>query len=365
MFIKKGNPFLNRFCALLPLLTATPALAQTVVGAKPAMPAVDASAAPANDTAALAPKLSNPVAAAQTVNADPAKTVVDAPAAPADDTAALAPKLSNPVAAAQTVGANPAITVVDAPAAPADDTAALALKLSNPVAALISVPFQFNFDGDIGPKVAGERKGERITLNIQPVVPISLNSDWNMISRTIVPVVWQNDIIPGSGSQFGLGDTVQSLFFSPAVPKGAIWGVGPVLLVPTGSDDLLSGRKWGGGPTGVVLKQMGTITVGALANHIWSFAGNSARNDISTTYANPFISNALKSGFTYGLAADITYDWKGDRWTMPVSISASQVRKIGGQLVSIGGGLRYYAVANETSPHGFAGRFVVALLFPN
>jgi hypothetical protein len=256
--------------------------------------------------------------------------------------------------------ADPSITA----AKPADDAAALALKLANPIAALISVPLQTNFDGDIGPRVNGERQGERITLNIQPVIPISLNSDWSMISRTILPVVWQNNIVPGAGSQFGLGDTVQSLFFSPAVPKGAIWGVGPVLLVPTGTDPLLSGGKWGGGPTGVVLKQLGTVTVGGLANHIWSFAGNSARNDISTTFVNPFISNALKSGFTYGLSADITYDWKGDRWTMPVSLTASQVTKIGGQLVSIGGGLRYYVVSNDYAPHGFAGRFAVTLLFP-
>jgi hypothetical protein len=284
---------------------------------------------------------------------------------------ALLPLLAAAPALAQ--AANPAITtaaaaeaktVASAPAEPKDDAASLALKLANPVAALISVPLQMNFDGDIGPKVAGERQGERISLNIQPVIPIRLNSDWNMISRTILPVVWQNNIIPGSGSQFGLGDTVQSLFFSPAVPRGAIWGVGPVLLVPTGTDPLLSGGKWGGGPTGVVLKQLGTVTIGGLANHIWSFAGNSARNDISTTFVNPFISNALKSGFTYGLVADITYDWKGDRWTMPVSFTASQVTKIGGQLVSIGGGLRYYAVANEFSPHGFAGRFTVTLLFP-
>lgn len=249
-------------------------------------------------------------------------------------------------------------------ARPAADAAALALQLANPVAALISVPLQMNFDGDIGPLVNGERRGERITLNIQPVVPIRLNSDWNMISRTILPVVWQNNIVPGASSQFGLSDTVQSLFFSPAVPKGAIWGVGPVFLVPTGTDPLLSGGKWGAGPTGVVLKQLGSWTVGALANHIWSFGGNSARNDISSSFANPFISNAMKSGFTYAAVADISYDWKSDRWTVPVSVTASQVTKIGGQLVSIGGGLRYYVVSNENAPHGFAGRFSVTLLFP-
>ena len=253
----------------------------------------------------------------------------------------------------------------ETPAVASSGSAAdLALKLSNPIAALISVPFQTNFDGDIGPKIAGSRAGERITLNVQPVVPIALDAEWNMISRTIVPFVWQNNVAPGAGSQFGLGDTVQSLFFSPSKPGGAIWGVGPVLLVPTGTDDLLSGRKWGAGPTGVILKQMGTVTIGALGNHIWSVAGNSARGDISATFANPFITNAMKSGFTYGVAADITYDWKADRWTMPVSFTASQVTQLGGQLVSIGGGLRYYAIANDASPHGFAGRFAVTLLFP-
>ena len=193
---------------------------------------------------------------------------------------------------------------------------------------------------------------------------IGIDAEWNMISRTIVPLVWQNDIVPGAGSQFGLGDTVQSPFFSPAVPKNVIWGVGPVLLVPTGTDPLLSGGKWGVGPTGVLLKQFGPWTVGVLANHIWSFAGNSSRNDLSTTFANPFITKASKSGFTYGVAADITYDWQGDRWTMPVSFTASQITRIGGQLVSVGGGLRYYAVSHDNAPHGFAGRFTLTLLYP-
>lgn len=248
--------------------------------------------------------------------------------------------------------------------APADDAAALAQKLSNPVAALISVPFQFNFDGDIGPKVNGEREGSRITLNTQPVIPISLNADWNMISRTIVPLIWQDRIVPAAGSQFGLGDTVQSLFFSPARPGGMIWGAGPVLLLPTGTDDLLSGRKWGVGPTAVVLKQMGPWTVGGLANHIWSFAGTRARSDVSATYVNPFVSYATKSAFTVTLAADVNYDWTGKNWVVPVNFLATQVTKIGGQLVSVGGGVRYYAVTSEGSPHGLAARFVVTLLFP-
>ena len=138
----------------------------------------------------------------------------------------------------------------------------LAKKLSNPIASLISVPLQGNYDDKIGPA----RDGHRFTLNIQPVIPIDLSKDWNLISRTILPITNQNDIFPGAGHQSGIGDVVQSLFFSPKAPTadGWIWGVGPVFLLPTGSDDLLSARKWGAGPTAVVLKQESGWTYGVL-----------------------------------------------------------------------------------------------------
>ena len=148
----------------------------------------------------------------------------------------------------------------------------LAKQLANPVSSLISVPLQNNFDFGIGP----DEDGFRYTLNVQPVIPISLTPEWNLISRTILPIIYQDEIFPGSGDQFGLGDTLQSLFLSPAKPGpgGLIWGVGPVLLLPTGTDDLLGGEKWGAGPTAVALVQHGPWTVGFLGNHVWSFAGD-------------------------------------------------------------------------------------------
>jgi hypothetical protein len=243
-----------------------------------------------------------------------------------------------------------------------ESAADLAKKLSNPVAALISVPLQLNYDEKIGPT----ESGKRWLLNVQPVVPITLNEEWNVVSRTILPVVSQKDIFPGAGSQSGIGDIVQSVFFSPKAPTagGWIWGAGPVLLLPTGSDDLLSAKKWGLGPTAVLLKQDHGWTYGALANHIWSVAGDSARSDVSTTFLQPFLAYTTPTAWTYSVNAESTYDWKDKQWSVPLNLLVSKVTKIDSQLISVGGGVRYWADGPDSGPHGWGFRLVVTLLFP-
>lgn len=242
------------------------------------------------------------------------------------------------------------------------DNSELAKKLANPVAALISVPLQLNYDQDIGVSDVGERW----TLNIQPVVPFGISENWNLISRTILPVIWQDEIFAGAGDQAGTGDVVQSLFFSPKEPtaRGWIWGVGPVFLLPTGSDDLLTADKWGAGPTAVVLRQQGPWTYGVLTNHIWSFAGDDDRGDVNSTFLQPFLSYTTPSAWTFTLNSESTYNWVDEEWSLPLNAVVSKVVTIGGQLVSLGAGVRYWADSPDSGPDGLGLRLIVTLLFP-
>jgi hypothetical protein len=247
------------------------------------------------------------------------------------------------------------------PPAPADSAESLAKKLSNPVANLISVPFQWNMD--FGNGLTGD--GTKMTLNIQPVVPISISKSANLIVRTIVPVIFQQNIFGNNLNEFGLGDTTQSFFYSPKKPTagGIIWGAGPVFLYRTGTSDFTTGGKWGAGPTIVVLKQFGSTTVGFLGNQIWSVAGAKDRPDISASYMQPFVSHTTKRATTFGLNTESTYNWKTKQWSVPINATVGQLVRIGKQPVSFTLGGRYYLWSPDFGPN-WGVRFVTTLLFP-
>jgi hypothetical protein len=254
-----------------------------------------------------------------------------------------------------------AVLLITAPVRAAegqDQQAELAKKLANPIASLISVPIQNNWDFGIGPDNVMQ-----YSVNIQPVIPFSISKDWNLITRTIVPVIHAESPVEGGNDRTGLGDILQSFFFSPKEPTsgGWIWGVGPVLLYPSGTDGL-SADKWGAGPTAVVLKQRNGWTYGLLANHVWSYAGSGA-SSISATFLQPFLSYTTKTYTTFGLNTESTYDWHGDQWTVPVNLMAAQMLKVGGMPLQLQLGGRMYAEKPDGGPD-WGIRFAVTFLFP-
>lgn len=236
----------------------------------------------------------------------------------------------------------------------------LAKKLQNPVADLISVPLQLNYDNGFG-----RNDAERWTLNVQPVIPFKISEDWNLISRTIVPIIYQERLSPSDESDIAIGDVVQSLFFSPKEPVGGwIIGVGPAALLPTGTDPDLRAEQLALGPTAVALRQQGGWTYGMLMNHLWHIAGSDDVPDVNATFLQPFVSYTFPTATSLTLNTESTYDWQSDQWTVPLNLVASQVSTIGGQPVSYQFGVRYYAERPGGGPE-FGLRFGLTFLFPN
>ncbi len=245
--------------------------------------------------------------------------------------------------------------------APAADPAELAKKLANPVASLISLPFQNNTDVGIG-----DYNGSKNTLNIQPVIPIKLSAKLNLISRMVLPVVSQHNITGKDGEQqSGLSDALVSAFFSPAEPKnGVVWGAGPAFLVPTATNDLLGTKKFGIGPTALLLKQANGWTYGALVNQIWSVAGDEKRADVNQMYLQPFLVKNWKSGAGVGLNAEMTQNWEASTTSIFIIPSVSGVTKLGKQIISLAVGPRIQVAAPNGNKADFGVRAALTFVFP-
>jgi hypothetical protein len=241
------------------------------------------------------------------------------------------------------------------------DATVLAKKLANPIASLISVPLQYNNDTGYGP--AGDGVVDR--LNIQPVIPVSLDEQWNLIARTIIPVVAQNDIPSSGQGDSGLGDIVASQFFSPKAPtaSGWIWGAGPVELLPTASEETLGAGQFGLGPTVVALKQMGPWTYGVLANHIWTVFGDDSRDKVNATFLQPFVAFVLPTKTTLSMNTESTYDWQADEWSVPVHLAVAQMLKIGPQILQVQVGARYWVDSPPGGADDWGLRVTVTLLY--
>lgn len=234
----------------------------------------------------------------------------------------------------------------------------LADKLANPVASMISFPLQNNADWGIGPY-----NGSKYTLNIQPVIPVKLGKNLNLITRYILPVVDQYDISGEGNHEFGLSDATVSGFFSPSKPSKLIWGVGPAVLVPTGTENFLSTRKWGAGPTVLALHQSAGLTAGLLANQIWSFAGQRDRGQVNQLFLQPFFTHNWKSGAGVGLNAEITANWAAKETTAFVNPIFMGLTKFGKQPVQLAVGPRIPVAGPSHSKANFGLRAVLIFVF--
>ncbi|HKA24655.1 MAG TPA: hypothetical protein VKF80_06725 [Candidatus Eisenbacteria bacterium] len=245
-----------------------------------------------------------------------------------------------------------ALVLVSAAFAPAvaatEDTAELAKKLSNPISDLVSLPVQFNWEFGEGP----DEDTWEIT-NIQPVVPFHLSQSTNMIARLIMPTINR----PGTTLD---GDMTFSLFFSPARSSGVTWGAGPAMILPR------TGEKWGLGPTFVILKQTGNLTYGALANQIWSFAGDDQAPDVSQLFLQPFFAVQASKTVTFTIQSETQANWQassGNEWTIPLNVLVSKLVKHGPVPISYTGGAGVYLDSPDGGPE-WKLRGAITMLFP-
>jgi hypothetical protein len=238
----------------------------------------------------------------------------------------------------------------------------LAKAAQNPIADMISVPLQSNFNFRVGP-----HDQLQYVLNIQPVVPVTLNEEWNLITRWITPVISQPPLTVTGDREFGLGDINPSFFFSPKQPThGIIWGIGPTAVFPTGTDKTLTAGKYSLGPTFVALTIEGPWVLGVLVNNVWSVAGKSSRDSVNAMTLQPFVNYNFPGGWYLTSSPIITANWEtgqGDRWTVPVGGGFGRVFKIGSQPVNMQLAA-YYNVARPTGAADWQLRAQLQLLFP-
>ena len=235
----------------------------------------------------------------------------------------------------------------------------LAKKLANPISDLVSVPFQFNWEQNVGPSEL-----TRFVLNVQPVMPFSLNPDWNLITRVIVPFVSQPPLFAGDAATFGMSDITTSFFFAPVRPGTFTIGAGPVIILPSTNQPTVGSGKWSAGPTVVALKQDGPLTYGALWNQVWSFSGDDSRADVNQMFLQPFFAYQATPSVTLTLQSEMTANWEADdeKWTVPINVVVAKLSSFGAFPASYQIGFGMFPVHPDVGPSWKLRGAIVVLL---
>ena len=246
-----------------------------------------------------------------------------------------------------------------APESEAAKQAAIEKAAQNPIASMYVLPFQNNTQFGVGP---GDRNQN--VLNIQPVIPVGITENTNLIIRTIIPIMSQP--VGFSDREGGLGDIALSLFFTPKKPGSLIWGVGPAIGIPTATDQVLGTGKWSAGPAIIALIQPTGWTIGLTLQNTWSFAGQSDRADVNTFFTNVFIVKNLPNGWYVNTAPIITANWEaesGEEWLVPLGFGAGKIFRVGKLPINAQMGYYNYVISPTNGPE-WQLRAQVNLMFP-
>lgn len=205
----------------------------------------------------------------------------------------------------------------------------LAKSTHNPFEDFIKVQFESDTEFSIGPH---HNAGD--SSSVTPLVPFHLNVDWDLIARPYVAITYQ----PSPHEQFGLNDSQVSLFLTPHNASEWIWGIGPILQLPTATSDGLGTGRWSAGPTAALIYSKGPWFNGVLAYQLMSFAGNRDRGSVNQTYLEPQLSYNFESGWYVDSDPSITFDWTADAangWTIPIGADVGKAFYFGSQSMSL------------------------------
>ncbi len=239
------------------------------------------------------------------------------------------------------------------------EDAELAADIVNPLSDLLRVPVVIDYDQGYGPT-----NGRCTTLRLRPVMSWGLGDDWRVVSRSDLPIYWQDDMQPNAGTKAGPGDLTQSLLLSPVSTGGWSWGAGPAIQIPTATDDRLGNGMWSAGAAAAVVRQQDAWTFGLIGDHLCSFAGAEGRNDVRVTHASPFVAYVTRQAQTVMMEIDGSYDWQGEAWSIPVAASFAWMAHPGSIPIGFSVGVRYWMAAPDDGPEGLGGTLSATFAFP-
>jgi len=235
---------------------------------------------------------------------------------------------------------------------------ALAISVHNPFEDFVKIPIQSTTGFDLG---SHHNVGD--TLNIQPLFPFSLNSQWDLMARPSLNVSYQ----PSPHEQYGLDDLQTAFYLTPANETTWIWGVGPILQFPTASSTGLGSGRWSAGPTAALVYTEGPWFGALLTYQLMSFAGNRDRGSVNQTYIEPEVSYNFESGWYVQCDPPMTYDWTADvadAWTIPMGADIGKAFNLGSRSLSLQVGAYDLLKRPEGNPQWIA-RVSLTVLFPN